>query len=111
MVPPYSERRHRLNPWEIRPVKDAVHDKLIQILEIRDPDDLLTATSLFKVWYRIHYHVHNKPAYPPHDSFDHIASYLDYGTETGAEPEKPPPAGDEAPKVVSTNPTTEEAET
>ena len=78
---PYSERRHRLNLMEINPVKDACWNRLIQLLQDRDPEDLLDAVALFMVWYRIENYVKNKPKYPPHETFEQIASSLNYGTE------------------------------
>ena len=81
MVPKYSERRHRLNPLEINPVRDACHHRLIQLLQERAPEDLLEASILFRVWYRIHTYCTSKPGYPPHDTWDGIASnILNYGT-------------------------------
>ena len=81
MVPKYSERRHRLNPIEINPVRDACHHRLIQLLQERNPQDLLEASILFRVWYRIDTHCTGKPAYPPHDTWEGIASnILNYDT-------------------------------
>ena len=80
---PYSERRHRLNPDEIEPVRDAAHDMLVSLLELRDPSTLDEAGSLFRIWYRIARYVRNKPSYPPHESWDEIALQLTYGTVNG----------------------------
>jgi hypothetical protein len=82
---PYSERRHRLNPDEIEPVRDAAHDMLVSLLELRDPSTLDEAGSLFRIWYRIARYVRNKPSYPPHESWDEIALQLTYGTVNGIE--------------------------
>lgn len=79
---PYSERRHRLNAIEIIPVKNACCNRLIQLLQDRTPEDLLEAIALFRIWYRIENYVKNKPKYPPHETFNQIASSLNYGTET-----------------------------
>ena len=79
---PYSERRHRLNAIEIIPVKNACCNRLLQLLRDRNPEALLEAIALFRVWYRIEHYVRNKPKYPPHNSFEQIASGLNYGTES-----------------------------
>lgn len=79
---PYSERRHRLNPMEINPVKNACQNRLVQILRDKNPEDILEAMVLFRVWYRIENYVKNKPKYPPHETFEQITSGLNYGTET-----------------------------
>lgn len=78
----YSERRHRLNPDEIMPVHDAALLRLQQLTEAREPETLDEAGSLYRIWYRIHNHVHNKPAYGPHETWDEIAAQLTYGTES-----------------------------
>jgi hypothetical protein len=82
---PYSERRHRLNPDEIEPVRDAARDRLVSLLELRDPSTLDEAGSLFRIWYRISRYVRNKPSYPPHASWGEIALQLPYGTVNGVE--------------------------
>lgn len=79
MVPLNSERRHRLNPVEIYPVRDACHHRLIQLLQDRSPEDLPKASILFRVWYRIDAYCTNKPKYPPHDSWEEISAFLNYG--------------------------------
>lgn len=87
MVPKYSERRHRLNPVEIDPVKEACYHRLFYLLEERAHEDLLEASILFRVWYRIDTYCTSKPAYPPHDTWEGIASnILNYGavSEEGA---------------------------
>ena len=81
MVPLCSERRHRLNTVEIDSVKEACYHRLVHLLDERAPEDLLEASTLFRVWYRIHTHCTSKPAYPSHDTWDGIASnILNYGT-------------------------------
>jgi len=81
MVPlAYAERRHRLNPDEIEPVHDAALVRLRELVEARDPERLDEAGSLFRIWYRIHHHVRNKPAYPEHESYELISAQLPYGT-------------------------------
>jgi len=79
---PYSERRHRLAPSEIKPVHDAALQRLQLLVEVRDPDTLDEGQDLYRIWFRIHYHVHNKPAYGPHESWEEIAAQLptNYGT-------------------------------
>ena len=67
---------------EINPVKDACQNRLVQILRDKNPEDILEAMVLFRVWYRIENYVKNKPKYPPHETFEQIASGLNYGTET-----------------------------
>ena len=70
----YSERRHRLNPVEVDPVKEAVHFYLLRLLEERQ--DLLTASIPFRAFYRIDaYCKKNKPSYPPHDTWEEIGNY------------------------------------
>jgi len=81
---PYSERRHRLNPDEIEPVRDAAHDRLVNLSDLRDPSTLNEAQSLYRLWYRISRYVRNKPSYPPHESWDEVALQLTYGTVNGA---------------------------
>ena len=86
MVLKYSERRHRLNPVEIDPVKEACYHRLLHLLEERVPEDLLEASALFRVWYRIHTYCTSKPAYPSHDTWDGIASnILNNGTVSRGE--------------------------
>lgn len=81
MVPFKSERRHRLNPLEIDPVMDACHHRLIQLLQDQSSENLLEASILFRVWYRIHTHCTSKPKYPPHDTWEALASNIQkYGT-------------------------------
>ena len=77
---PFSQRRHRLNPVEIDPVKDACHYRLLQLLQDRIPEAFLEASILFRVWYRIHTYCTSKPSYPPHDTWEEIQGYLSYGT-------------------------------
>ena len=86
---PYSERRHRLNPVEIEPVKAACYNRLFHLLEERDPGYLLKASALFRVWYRIHTYCTSKPAYPDHGTWGEISAYMDFGTVARAR------AGDE----------------
>ena len=89
MVPLNSERRHRLNPVEIEPVMDACHHRLIQLLQDRSPEDLLEASILYRVWFRIQTYCTSKPKYPPHDTWKALASNIQtYGTvsrEEGAQ--------------------------
>lgn len=76
----YSERRHRLNSMEIDPVKEACYHRLLQLLEERDPEQLLRASTLFRVYYQLREHVTNRPSYPPHDAWEEISAYLSFGT-------------------------------
>ena len=86
MVPKRSERRHRLNPVEIDPVKDACYYRLLHLLEERAPENLLEAQTLFRVWYRIHIYCTSKPAYPIHDNWNGIATnILNIGTVSRVE--------------------------
>ena len=80
MVPNYSERRHRLNPDEIEPIRDAALDKLLVLLRDEDPARLDEAGGLFRIWYRIERYVHNKPSYPPHETWPELALQLPNGT-------------------------------
>jgi len=80
-----SERRHRLNSMEIDPVKVACYHRLLYLLEERAPEDLLEASALFRVWYRINTYCRNKPSYPNHGTWKEISSYLSYGTVTKEE--------------------------
>ena len=75
---PYSERRHRLNPAEIYPVRDACRHRLTELLEERNPEDLPKASILFRVWYRIDAYCTNKPKYPAHDTWEEIQAYLNF---------------------------------
>lgn len=76
MVPLYSERRHRLNPVEIDPVKTACYYRLLHLLEERAPETLLEASTLFRVWFRIQTYCTSKPAYPAHNTWDEIATNI-----------------------------------
>jgi len=76
MLSKYSERRHRLNPMEIDPVKNACYYRLLHLLEERALEDALEASTLFKVWYRIHTYCAGKPAYPSHDTWEALAHAL-----------------------------------
>ena len=62
-------RRHRLNTFEVEPVKLACLIRLLSMVEKRDPDKLLTASILFRVWYRFESHCVGKPNYPSHGSY------------------------------------------
>jgi len=79
---PLAERRHRLNPDEIEPVMWATYDRLLRLLDKEAPGTLDEAQSLYRIWFRINRHVHNKPAYGPHESWEEIAAQLptNYGT-------------------------------
>jgi len=57
-----SQRRHRLNFFEITPVKEAVRTRLIELLESRN--QRTEAEVLFRVWYRLETHCKNRPDYP-----------------------------------------------
>jgi len=59
------ERRHRLNRLEILPVKEAVRNQLVELLNSRREQRL--AEILFRVWYRLEYHGgadKGRPNYP-----------------------------------------------
>ena len=75
---PFSQRRHRLNGYEVPLVMEAVEFQLRQLLE--DKENLLTSSILFKVYYRLREHVTNRPSYPSHSTWEEISSYLSYGT-------------------------------
>lgn len=77
---PYSERRHRIHGIELPYVEEEIHRGLVRRLE--EKEDLLGASILFRLWYRIHTHCTNKPKYPDHDTWEAMASYMNYGTET-----------------------------
>lgn len=77
---PYSQRRHRLNPDEIEPVRDAALYRLLQLVKTRGPGTLDEAGSLFRIWYRITYYIRNKPSYPKHGTYELISAQLPYGT-------------------------------
>lgn len=70
----YSERRHRLNGLEVGPVKEAVRADLMRRLAERD--DLLTASILFRFWYRISTHCMNKPRYPLHETWRQMEAHI-----------------------------------
>ncbi len=55
-------RRHRLNGFEIEPVKESVRTRLIELLESRKRKT--EAEVLFRVWYRLETHCTNRPNYP-----------------------------------------------
>ena len=65
-------RRHRLNEEEVNPVKLACLSRLLTMVEERDPDELLNASILFRVWFRFESHCVGKPSYPRHDSYTAI---------------------------------------
>ena len=65
-----SEVRHRLKKEELDPVKVAIHDRLILLLDERLEDDLDNAANLFRAWYRIENHITHKPAYPEHSTYE-----------------------------------------
>lgn len=60
--------------WDLK-VKEAVHADLLR--RLRDREDLLTTSILFRFWYRIHVHCRNKPAYPDHETWEAIESYME----------------------------------
>ena len=76
---PYSQRRHRINPQEIDPIKAACFQRLTHFLEERAPGDLPEAVYLFRVYYRLNEHVAARPRYPPHGSWNEIVAYLNNG--------------------------------
>ena len=76
---PYSERRHRIHGVELDPVREAVHADLLR--RLRDREDLLTTSILFRFWYRIHVHCRNKPAYPDHETWEAIESYMAFSVK------------------------------
>ena len=78
IIVPLSQRRHRLNGYEVPPVMEAVEFQLRQLLE--DKEDLLMSSILFRVYYRLREQVTNRPNYPPHGTWEEISSYLSYGT-------------------------------
>ena len=81
MVPlAYSERRHRMNPDEVPAGHIGTHMLLQHLLKIREPGTLDLAQSCYRLWFRIHNHVHNKPAYGPHETWDEIAAQIPNGT-------------------------------
>jgi len=82
---PYSERRHRLGPDEIEPVRDAALNRLHALLEDREPDELDEARALFRIWYRIHHYVTSRPVYPPHGTREEMSDYLTFGTVSSEE--------------------------
>jgi len=57
-------RRHRLNSPEVAPVKTAVRNQLIELLEQRDNRDKLNAEILFRVWWRLQNCRSGCPNYP-----------------------------------------------
>ena len=75
-----SERRHRLNPVEVVPVMEAIELMLKQI--VKEKSDLLTASILFRVHFRLKEYVTSRPSYPPHETWEDMSSYLWYGTVT-----------------------------
>jgi hypothetical protein len=80
MAPFGSDRRHRLNPEEVDPVKEAVEVYLEQLLETRDPEQMPTAEMAFRVLYRLRTHQPGRPHYPEPVTWDLIDSYLNNGT-------------------------------
>lgn len=67
-----GERRHRIRADELGPVKVAIHDRLILLLDERSPDELENAANLFRLWYRIENYITHKPAYPDHSTYAQI---------------------------------------
>ena len=76
--PQHSERRHRLNPGEIEPVKNACLHRLEYFNARSHPEDILEAGYLFRVFFRLNEHVTSRPTYPPHETMEEISSYLGY---------------------------------
>lgn len=64
------ERRHRIRGDELRPIKTAIRNDILKHIEERD--NLLGASILFRIWYRIHTHSSNKPKYPPHETWEEL---------------------------------------
>ena len=77
---PLTDRRHRLNPEEVDPVKEAVHLYLEQLSSHRAPEDLPHAETAFRVLYRLHIHQPGRPRYPEPITWDTIAALLNNGT-------------------------------
>ena len=57
-------RRHRLNGSEVAPVKLAVRNQLVELLENRNNQDRLEAEILFRVWWRLRNCHAGCPSYP-----------------------------------------------
>lgn len=104
-----DDRRYRVNAHEVEPVMADISEKLAELAEAReDPEG---AVIRFMILYRWIHYTQGRPSYPEPVTWpmiDDLLREMDHYL-AGAEPVTPP-AGDEAPKIVSTNPTTEEAE-
>jgi len=84
MVPYSVERRHRLYPVEVGPVMESVEFQLRHL--VKEEEDLLTASILFRVFYRLKEHVKSRPSYPVHSTWSEIQAYMN-GTVSDGEDE------------------------
>ena len=74
-----TERRHRIHSMEVGPTTQAIHRDLLRRVEERD--NLLTTSTLFRLWYRLSTYCTGKPSYPPHETWEALAAHLN-GTIT-----------------------------
>ena len=80
---PKSQRRHRIHGSELPFAEEDLYLGLLRRLEERE--NLMGAQRVFRLWFRIHHYVRNKPSYPSHGTWSEISSYLTYGTVSGEE--------------------------
>ena len=69
-----SERRHRLNGFEVPEVKEALKGRLWH--HYRSRDSLQEAAIAFRVLYRLETHTAGKPDYPEPITWELIGDWL-----------------------------------
>lgn len=50
--------------------------RLFYLTARNNPEDLLEAGYLFRIFFRLNEHVTSRPVYPPHETMEEISSYL-----------------------------------
>ena len=71
-----DEFEYYIPPEDVNPIKEACYHRLLHLLEERAPEDLLKASTLFRVWYRLHTDCPSKSVYPLHDTWEALARAL-----------------------------------
>ena len=85
MTAQLSERRHRLNGFEVPEVKEALRGRLWY--HYRSRDGLQDAAIAFRVLYRLETHTTGKPDYPGPITWELIGEWLNAEEMVPLEPE------------------------
>ena len=89
-----THRKH-VHGWEIMPVAETIRMKLMEMVPLHDPQDILhgDVVEQFHVLYRFENNRVGKPAYPEPETWETLAEYLGMNyTENKHEPTSENPA-------------------